>query len=71
VSGREGLVGATGEVLQSTGGETWAEVLGERWKVVASEALEPGQRVRVLALQGLTLQVQPEPPPAIHGGAPP
>jgi membrane-bound serine protease (ClpP class) len=71
VSGREGLVGATGEVLQSTGGETWAEVLGERWKVVASEALEPGQRVRVLALHGLTLQVQPDPPPAAHGGAPP
>jgi len=61
VSGREGLVGATGHVLESSAGETWAEIMGERWQVDAGVALVPGQRVRVLALHGLTLQVQPEP----------
>jgi membrane-bound serine protease (ClpP class) len=71
VSGRETLLGATGEVLQAGPGETWAEIMGERWRVSASETLVPGQRVRVLALHGLTLQVQPEPPPGSHGGASP
>ena len=58
VSGRESLVGASGEVLQVNEGEAWAEVLGERWKVASSRPLAPGQRVRVLGLRGLTLDVQ-------------
>lgn len=66
----EHLVGATGQVLQSAPGETWAEVMGERWKVSAAEALAPGQRVRVLAMHGLTLQVRPEPDPGSPGGLP-
>jgi len=58
VSGRESLVGTPGEVLQVSDGEAWAEVLGERWKVTSSQPLAPGQRVRVLGLRGLTLEVQ-------------
>ena len=58
VSGREILLDATGEVLQVSDGEAWAEVMGERWKVVSSQPLAPGQRVRVLGLHGLTLEVQ-------------
>jgi membrane-bound serine protease (ClpP class) len=58
VSGRESLVGESGEVLQVSDGEVWAEVLGERWKVASSRPLAPGQRIRVLGLRGLTLEVQ-------------
>jgi membrane-bound serine protease (ClpP class) len=60
VSGRNTLVGATGEVLESAHGETWAEVMGERWKVSSAQPLVRGQRVRVLGSHDLTLDVQPE-----------
>jgi membrane-bound serine protease (ClpP class) len=58
VSGRESLVGESGQVLLVSEGEAWAEVLGERWKVASDRPLAPGQRVRVLGLRGLTLEVQ-------------
>ena len=58
VSGREILVGESGQVLQVSDGEAWAEVLGERWKVASSRPLAPGQRVRVVGLRGLVLEVQ-------------
>lgn len=59
VSGREQLIGAQGVVL-SVGDGHWAEVHGERWHVSSEQPLHAGQRVRVLAMQGLTLQVRPE-----------
>jgi membrane-bound serine protease (ClpP class) len=59
VSGREELAGAQGEVIEVQGDEAWALVRGERWKVRADTPLAPGQPVRVLALQGLTLEVTP------------
>jgi membrane-bound serine protease (ClpP class) len=58
VSGREDLLGALGEVLEVSEGQAWAQVFGERWKVDSPQPLAPGQRVRVLGLRGLTLQVQ-------------
>jgi membrane-bound serine protease (ClpP class) len=58
VSGREDLLGASGEVLEVNQGQAWAQVFGERWKIDSSEPLQPGQRIRVLGLRGLTLQVQ-------------
>lgn len=60
VSGKEELVGASGQVLETTPSETWALVHGERWAVRCdTAALQPGQRVRVKAIQGLTLMVTP------------
>jgi membrane-bound serine protease (ClpP class) len=59
VSGREELLGAAGLVLEATPTEVWAQVHGERWAVSCETALEAGQRVRVKAVQGLTLQVMP------------
>jgi membrane-bound serine protease (ClpP class) len=58
VSGREDLLGASGEVLEVSEGQTWAQVFGERWQVDSTQPLAPGQRIRVLGLRGLTLQVQ-------------
>jgi membrane-bound serine protease (ClpP class) len=60
VSGRDNLLGATGEILEVNPGEIWAQVLGERWRVASTQPLAPGQRIRVLSLEGLTLQVQAE-----------
>ncbi len=58
VSGREQLIGEHGRVTEASGDEAWAEVRGERWRVRSDQPLAPGQRVRVLRLDGLTLEVQ-------------
>lgn len=60
VSGAEDMVGAPGVVLANDAGGAWAEVRGERWRVSSAAALRPGERVRVRALHGLTLEVEPE-----------
>lgn len=69
LGGREGLIGARGVVLPTPAGEaaTWALVHGERWKVSADQALQPGQCVRVTAVNGLTLSVDVDPAPAQPG----
>jgi membrane-bound serine protease (ClpP class) len=59
VSGGEDLIGARGEVFMVRGEETWAEVRGERWQVRSDAPLAPGQRVRVVGMNDLLLQVQP------------
>lgn len=69
VSGPDVLVGTRGEVLRVEGDEAWAEVLGERWKVRAEGPLAAGQRIRVVGVQGLTLQVQPDSQPQAQGGS--
>ena len=61
VSGREEMVGAEGEVLDPAG---WAFIHGERWRVRSREPLAVGQRVRVRAIDGLTLDVEPLPQPS-------
>lgn len=57
VSGKEALVGTEGTVTEVAGGEAWAHVAGESWRVRSDSALSPGERVRVLRVQGLTLDV--------------
>jgi len=57
VSGREELVGAPGEVLEDFEREGWARVHSENWRVRAATPLKAGQRVRVTAIDGLTLDV--------------
>jgi membrane-bound serine protease (ClpP class) len=69
VSGREGLLDSRGEVLEVAEGEAWARVLGERWRVSSAGPLAPGQRIRVVGIHGLTLEVQPEAGPNLHGGS--
>jgi len=48
------------EITEFAEGRGWAKLGGERWRVVSSAALRPGQRVRVRAVDGLTLSVEPE-----------
>jgi membrane-bound serine protease (ClpP class) len=57
VSGRRALLGALGTVTTVVDGETWAHVVGESWRVRSPASLQPGQKVRVVAIDGLILEV--------------
>ena len=59
VSGIPRMIGEPGEVIEFGGGEGWATVEGERWRVRAAQPLAPGQRVRVTRVDGLVLDVSP------------
>ncbi len=61
VSGREELIGHIGEVLEDfEGNDGWARVHGERWRIASQQPLSRGQRVRVVHMNGLILEVEPE-----------
>jgi membrane-bound serine protease (ClpP class) len=60
VSGREELLGSTGEVLEDSEREGWARVHGETWRIRSAAPLRRGQRVRVAAMNGLLLDVVPD-----------
>jgi membrane-bound serine protease (ClpP class) len=60
VSGREEMIGAAGEALEDFAREGWARVHGERWKVRSDAPVRRGERLRVTAIDGLTLEVVPE-----------
>ena len=70
VSGREILLGSPGEVLEVAEGEAWAQVQGERWRVASSEPLATGQKIKVVGLRGLTLEVRADNKPESQGGSP-
>lgn len=59
VSGREDMIGATGRVMdwQGRDGHVWLH--GERWRAQGAEALAKDAPVRVVAMQGLVLMVEP------------
>ncbi len=59
VSGREALIGAIGTVTEVAGDDAWAHIAGESWHVRGAAPLQPGARVRVVAIDSLTLQVIP------------
>lgn len=61
VSGATTLIGEFGEVVEvetEAGSEGWAQVHGEHWRVRAGSPLHPGERVRVMRADGLTLEVE-------------
>lgn len=61
VSGREELIGDIGEVQEDFDGKDgWARVHGEIWRIKSKQPLRRGQRVRVVRMDGLILEVEPE-----------
>ncbi len=61
VSGREELIGSVGEVLDDFDGkEGWARVHGETWRIKSSQPLLRKQKIRVVRLDGLILEVAAE-----------
>lgn len=57
-TGVENLVGATGEVTEWLAPRGHIRVLGELWQARSSSELPAGSRVRVVAVDGLTLDVE-------------
>ncbi|AST31439.2 NfeD family protein [Ralstonia solanacearum] len=70
VSGGDMLIGMTGEVVDvdplaaDADSDGWAHIHGERWRVRCDTGIARGDRVRVIARQGLTLMVEPVAPTA-------
>lgn len=59
VSGREEMLHATGEVLEDFKGDGRIRVHGEIWRARSPSKLHHGQQVRVKAVDGLVLHVEP------------
>lgn len=59
VTGAAALLGESARVLEWSGGEGHVLVAGERWKAHSDRELQPGQRVRVTEVRGLSLRVEP------------
>ena len=61
VSGREELIGSSGEVLEDFDGKDgWARVHGENWRIRSKQPLGRGQKIRVVRMDGLIFDVEPE-----------
>lgn len=60
VSGREHMIGAIGGVIAVDGDGAFALVQGETWRIRSAESVSVGDRVRVTAIDGLTLDVAPD-----------
>ena len=58
-TGVEKLVGATGEATERLAPSGHVRVRGELWEARSSSELPAGSRVRVLAVHGLVLEVEP------------
>jgi membrane-bound serine protease (ClpP class) len=61
VTGAEGMIGAEGRARTPVTADTpgQIDVHGEIWRAVSREPLAPGQPVRVIEMNGLTLVVEP------------
>lgn len=59
VSGREEMVGAVAEVVADFAGLGLVHVHGERWQARSDVPLRRGQRVSVVGMHGLVLDVRP------------
>ncbi|WP_265519995.1 NfeD family protein [Nitratireductor luteus] len=61
VSGREQMIGATGEILSWNGTTGYVLTHGERWKAVSDTPMVAGQTVRIEDIDGLTLKISAVP----------
>ncbi len=59
VSGQEEMVGAIGEALENFKGEGRVRVHSEEWQARSGSAIKRGQKVKVTAIEGLMLTVEP------------
>jgi membrane-bound serine protease (ClpP class) len=57
-SGKEGLLGEKGFARDTIDPEGLVFVHGEHWKALSEERIEPGERVEVVAMEGLILKVR-------------
>ena len=62
-TGAESMVGGTAKVIEACRPNGRASFKGERWEAVCDEGAEIGERVRIKAVDGLTLIVERIPAP--------
>lgn len=60
VSGAEAMVGASAVALEDFAREGWVQAHGERWHAQSAAPVAQGTRLRIRALDGFTLIVEPE-----------
>jgi membrane-bound serine protease (ClpP class) len=58
LTGPEGLIAQAGEAASDLAPEGWVLVQGERWRATAAEHVAAGERVVVVAVEGLLLRVR-------------
>ncbi|MDW7747267.1 nodulation protein NfeD [Halomonas sp.] len=58
-TGQEELVGSEAKALEDFAGQGHVRLMGERWNARTTQPLTRGQAVRVTAVDGLTLEVEP------------
>jgi membrane-bound serine protease (ClpP class) len=63
-TGAEQLLGATGEATERLAPTGHIRVLGELWEAHSSSEIAPGTTVRVIGVDGLTLEVEAARPAA-------
>jgi membrane-bound serine protease (ClpP class) len=66
VSGVEQLIDSIGEVQADFDNEGWIRVHSELWQAQTSIPLKRGQKVQIIALNGLALMVKPYPDRPLH-----
>jgi membrane protein implicated in regulation of membrane protease activity len=57
-TGKRGMIGEVGTVISSSNGESLIRVHGELWRATSPRPLHKRELVRVVAVTGLSLQVQ-------------
>jgi membrane-bound serine protease (ClpP class) len=65
VSGREGLIGAHAEALEDFAARGTVLLHGERWTAVSRKPVREGERLRVTRIDGLVVEVEPDPSPGL------
>ncbi len=59
VTGSEEMIGMTGEVIECKEGSYLIHCHGETWNATSKSSLKVGQKVQVIELCGLVLDVEP------------
>ena len=60
VAGAEAMVGATAVAMEDFEREGWVQAFGERWRARSDTDIKRGAKAKIVAVDGLTLVVQPE-----------
>jgi membrane protein implicated in regulation of membrane protease activity len=67
-TGLEKILHSTGEVIDVQGESVRVRLQGESWEAESPDSLHPGDRVQVVSIHGLVLEVRRPEPLASHGG---
>ena len=58
-TGSEGMIGERAEAIEPCRPRGRVKLRGEIWDAICAAGADPGDQVRVVALRGLTLEVEP------------